>query len=76
MTHTTAHVRVDIVVMALLALTLTSVQPDSINAATMLIVRIPMDLIHVNVNLAILEMEPPVTVRKLKLPCQNTVVPP
>ena len=42
----------------------------------MLLVQIPMDLTHVNVNLDILEMELHVTVRKLKLPFENIVEPP
>ena len=42
----------------------------------MLLVQIPMELTHVNVNLDILEMELHVTVRKLKLPCKNKVEPP
>ena len=42
----------------------------NINAVSMLIVKIPMDLMYVNANWAILEMEPRVTVRKLTLQCE------
>ena len=47
-----------------------NVQLDNINAVSMLIVKIPMDLMHANANWAILEMEPHVTVRKPTLQCE------
>ena len=50
-----------------------NVQLDNIIAVSMLIVRIPRDLTRVSANLAILEMELHVMVRKLKLLCENTL---
>ena len=45
-------------------------QLDNISVMPMLLVRIPLDLIHVNAYWVILEMELHVTVRKLKLLCE------